>query len=87
MLDQDVLALAVETGRILVTRDRDFGELTFLRQLPTPPAIIYIRLRHVQLDAYGILLAGFLEREADRVFGNFVALTADGERWRSLTAP
>ena len=29
--DIDLLAAASERGRILVTRDRDFGELVFLR--------------------------------------------------------
>ena len=41
--DRDVLALAVAAGRVLVTYDRDFGELVFARQLALPPAVIYIR--------------------------------------------
>lgn len=43
--DPDVLAMAVEGGRILVTFDRDFGELIFARGLPVPPAVIYLRYR------------------------------------------
>jgi predicted nuclease of predicted toxin-antitoxin system len=41
--DQDVLAKARETGRWLVTFDRDYGELVFVRNLPAPPAILYLR--------------------------------------------
>jgi predicted nuclease of predicted toxin-antitoxin system len=41
--DQDVLALAFAQGRILVTYDRDFGELVFARSRELPPAVVYIR--------------------------------------------
>ena len=41
--DPDVLALAVRTERILVTYDRDFGELVFSRSKTLPPGVIYIR--------------------------------------------
>ena len=38
-----MLALAVAERRVLVTCDRDFGELIFLHHADQPPAIIYIR--------------------------------------------
>ena len=42
--DSSILAFAVVNDRILLTYDRDFGELVFrLGQVP-PPAIIYVRL-------------------------------------------
>jgi predicted nuclease of predicted toxin-antitoxin system len=41
--DESVLAHAILQGRILITCDRDFGELVFLHGAPPPPAIIYIR--------------------------------------------
>ncbi len=41
--DEAVLAVAREQGRWLVTFDRDYGELVFSRQLPSPPAIVYLR--------------------------------------------
>lgn len=43
--DPDVLALAVAQERILVTFDRDFGELIFSREAPIPPAVIFLRYR------------------------------------------
>lgn len=34
--DESLLALAMEEERILITEDKDFGELVFLRGLPHP---------------------------------------------------
>ena len=41
--DVDVLAIAYNEGRLLVTDDRDFGELVFQRGLPHA-GVIYLRL-------------------------------------------
>lgn len=41
--DETVLIKACETGRWLVTFDRDYGELVFSRQCKPPPAILYLR--------------------------------------------
>lgn len=41
--DDAVLAKAVETGRWLVTFDRDYGELVFSLRCASPRAILYLR--------------------------------------------
>ena len=41
--DDEVLGYAVENERVLITCDRDFGELVFQRGATAPPAIIYVR--------------------------------------------
>jgi len=41
--DREVLHLAQTEGRILITNDRDFGELIFSQQLPHT-GVIYFRL-------------------------------------------
>ena len=41
--DRDVLAYAVAHGRWLVTFDRDYGELVFVRKAAPPEAILYLR--------------------------------------------
>jgi predicted nuclease of predicted toxin-antitoxin system len=43
LADRDILAIAVNEGRILITNDRDFGELIFREGLPHP-GVIYFRL-------------------------------------------
>lgn len=41
--DDAVLKLAADQGRILLTFDRDYGELVYHHRLPCPPAIVYLR--------------------------------------------
>lgn len=41
--DEAVLATACETGRWLVTFDRDYGELVFSKKSVPPQAILYLR--------------------------------------------
>ena len=43
--DEALLALAYEEGRVLVTEDKDFGELIFLRRLPHPCIVRLVELR------------------------------------------
>lgn len=42
--DIRVMSLAVETQRWLITFDRDYGDLIYLRNLPPPPAVILLRV-------------------------------------------
>ena len=50
--DEALLALAYEEGRVLVTEDKDFGELVFLRRLPHPCIVRLVELRVTeQVDA------------------------------------
>jgi predicted nuclease of predicted toxin-antitoxin system len=41
--DQEVLRIAVAQGRVLVTFDRDYGELVFGQGNTPPPSIFYCR--------------------------------------------
>lgn len=47
--DRELLATAREQGRILITRDRDFGGLVFLGKLGS--GVIYLRTTPSTLDA------------------------------------
>ena len=40
--DEEILTLALEEQRILVTEDKDFGELVFVRRLPHPCIIRFV---------------------------------------------
>ena len=44
-VDADLLAEAVASERILITHDRDFSELVFLRRLQPPVGIVYLRFK------------------------------------------
>lgn len=42
--DDEVLAQAVREARVIITFDRDYGELIYRRKLPAPPGVVYLRL-------------------------------------------
>jgi predicted nuclease of predicted toxin-antitoxin system len=46
--DQEILRVAQEQNRILVTRDRDFGHLVFVKELGA--GVIYLRILPATLD-------------------------------------
>ena len=43
ILDAQVMQRAHAEGRIVVTFDRDYGELVFRHQLPAPAGVLYLR--------------------------------------------
>jgi len=82
--DLQLLAQAQEQRRILVTRDRDFGNLVFLRELGT--GVIYIRALpstllagHEQLP---VVLASYTE---DQLRDAFVVVEPGRHRFRTLS--
>ena len=42
--DRDILSIAHAEGRVLITKDRDFGELIFREHLPHA-GVVYLRMR------------------------------------------
>jgi predicted nuclease of predicted toxin-antitoxin system len=81
--DQEILRVAQEQNRILVTRDRDFGNLVFVRNLGA--GVIYLRVVPSTLDAVHAELARVLglhpEEELARAF---VVVEPGGHRIRRL---
>ena len=60
--DEALLALAGEENRILITEDKDFGELVFLRGLPHPGIVRLVEMTpQERADAMRTLI----ERHAD----------------------
>ena len=64
LADEDVLARAGATDRILITADKDFGDLVFARGLPAAPGVILLR---INADAYAraAILAAALQTRDD----------------------
>jgi len=42
--DEDVLARAAREKRMILTFDRDYGELIYRQKLPVPAGVVYFRL-------------------------------------------
>lgn len=82
--DSDVLARAEDERRLLVTFDRDFGELVFRRGATGEPGIIYCRfVPHTPTEAGELLVR--LAREPGVSFeGQFTVVDRDHVRRRRL---
>ncbi len=81
--DREVLSIAVAENRWVATFDRDYGDLIFARDLPSPPALILFRLRSYRPDDPGRILLDLL-RESSRFAGQFVVVEEDSLRIRPL---
>jgi predicted nuclease of predicted toxin-antitoxin system len=74
-VDRNVLALAVEEQRILLTFDRDFGELVFFRGTQPPPAIVYFRFEPESATEPGEILLRLLENTTIELAGMMNVVT------------
>jgi predicted nuclease of predicted toxin-antitoxin system len=81
--DEEILQVAQEQDRILVTRDRDFGNLVFVRALGS--GVLYLRILpstqnavHNELER---VLNTYTEEELTKAF---VVIEPDGHRIRRL---
>jgi predicted nuclease of predicted toxin-antitoxin system len=81
--DNEVLKIATEEGRVVLTGDRDFGELVFRRK-QVAVGLVLIRIQaESQEERLGLFRAHWAEVER-RVVGAFVVVTADRLRVRPL---
>lgn len=81
--DEEVMEAARHGGQVLLTSDRDFGELVFRHGL-RPTGLVYLRLR---AESPTELLAQFQRAwlaVAERVVGAFVVITPGPIRVRPL---
>ena len=85
--DEVVLKLAKDQGRILLTFDRDYGELVFMRRLPCPVGVIYLRFDPVSPIEPAQILQSFLSRYGSDVIQHFIVLDRDSFRRRPLPPP
>jgi predicted nuclease of predicted toxin-antitoxin system len=81
--DQEVLAWAARDERILLTFDKDFGELAKASALPATCGIILLRIAMPRPDEVGPRLAGLIMARADWV-GHFSVIEASRIRMRPL---
>lgn len=79
LADSDVLALALQEGRILITNDRDFGELIFRERRPHA-GIIYFRLPLASSVAEKVDWLERILREHEADLGKFIVVMTRGIR-------
>lgn len=83
MTDADVLAWAIRDRRILLTFDKDFGELARNVTLPAESGIILFRLPMPHARNVGERLATVIASRADWA-GHFSVIEPDRIRMRRL---
>lgn len=82
--DFEVLAIAVDEDRILLTYDKnDFGALICDRGLPGPPAVLLYRIPDLPAARRPQFVADSLAQRSDW-FGSFWVIEAQRTRSRSL---
>jgi predicted nuclease of predicted toxin-antitoxin system len=74
--DEVVLKIANEQNRILLTADKDFGELVFRLQLVTS-GIVLFRLPQLSNDEKVTLILRFVKEFGDRLPSSFCVITAN----------
>jgi predicted nuclease of predicted toxin-antitoxin system len=83
--DMDILDRAVSERRIIVTNDKDFGELVF-RSGHGHHGVVLLRL-HDESPANRVRMAKALpEQHADRLADHLTVATEDGVRIRPVNA-
>jgi predicted nuclease of predicted toxin-antitoxin system len=82
-VDVDILEAARTRGRVLITRDRDFGNLVFVKKSGT--GVIYLRVNPSTMNAvHGSLAALIAEIDYDNLLKAFTVVEPSGYRIRKL---
>ena len=71
--DESVIALALREGRILLTEDKDFGQLVFAAGSKSV-GVILTRFSAGARSALGARMLDLVRKHADRLTGSFVVL-------------
>jgi predicted nuclease of predicted toxin-antitoxin system len=84
MKDSVILAKAIRESRIVLTFDRDFGELIFRRKEPRPPGIVYFRYTPISLEEPAEQLLQLLACPDITLLGKFTVVYRNRIRQRNL---
>ncbi len=82
--DTEVLAQAAREDRVILTFDRDYGELVYLRRLPIPSGVLYLRFDPITPQEPGERLLALITTTEITLQGQFTVLERDRVRHRPL---
>ena len=80
--DISILDLAVTSSSVLLTFDRDFGDLIFNHQLPAPREIVYFRFNPLTSEEPARMLLDLIPEV--KFEGNITVITRGNIRQREL---
>ena len=81
--DDEILLRAFSERRVLLTEDKDFGELVYRLQRPAH-GIVLLRFDVADRTLKVSRLRYLLEQETERLLGSFIVLEVDKARIRPL---
>ncbi len=81
--DYDVIEIAVKENRLLITLDRDHGELIFTGTIDPPRGVIYFRIPRYSPTYLGEVLLDMIA-EGMEFEGFFTVVTRRGTRRRAI---
>lgn len=85
--DFQVIEKANAGGLIILTFDKDYGEIVFRHGLEKPPAIIFFRFKGENPETAGELLITLLRNKDLLVENRFTVIEKDGLRQRTYILP
>jgi predicted nuclease of predicted toxin-antitoxin system len=83
MSDTDVVALALRDKRLLLTEDKDFGDLVFRRERAVP-GVVLMRLDADNAKLKAARLAAVIDRYGEGLFGRYMVIEEGRFRSRRL---
>lgn len=82
--DAEILKTAQAQARILITRDRDYGNLVFVQSLGS--GVVYLRILPSNTNAVHQELLRVIQKYSEEELSNaFVVVEANGHRFRNLS--
>ena len=82
--DEEVLQKAALENLVILTFDRDYGELIFRYLKDNPPTVVYFRIKGQMPQEAGKILIEKIEIEKILLEGFFTVIEATGVRQRRL---
>ena len=80
--DDIVLEIALKQKAILITADKDFGDLVF-RQRKVTAGVILTRLAGTEFDRKSAIVLEVIQKYKDQMAGKFVVISKNAVRIRS----
>jgi predicted nuclease of predicted toxin-antitoxin system len=80
--DREVINLAIEESRTILTFDKDYGELIFKHNFRPPAGVIYLRLKKFTPEEPGKLISNLIDSADFNPVNKLTVLTETGIRQR-----
>lgn len=80
--DHEVLKIAKEESLIILTLDKDYGEIVFRNNMSFPPAVIFFRSKGADPQEAGRTLAAFLRSQKYSFIDSFTVIEKNNIRQR-----